>query len=225
MTTIVREEFTGLAPGASIQGRTPSPLNTPGNSWDGAAGLGANGATGGDKLNLTTSGARCFLNVATATHRVSVTRNALSGVDHILLARFLGPDINSTNGYGYGLLHRPASTPSSSVIRIARFLAGSRTDLVSGTATMSGDFTVGLEVSGTGATVTIKGYINGVQVISFDDTDTNRIVAGNYIGLYAETASSSAYYDDLEVDDLVAAPAAGGLWIPRRRTIPHLIGR
>lgn len=65
--------------------------------------------------------------------------------------------------------------------------------------------TLGLEVSGTGATVTLKVYVNGVQQgADILDTNAARIVAAGWGGLLVWSNASNYDFDDFSVDNLAA---------------------
>jgi hypothetical protein len=69
-----------------------------------------------------------------------------------------------------------------------------------------------LQVSGTGATVSLAGYADGVNVLNYSDTDAARIVATGRAGLRLYTETSG----DI-VDDFVASYTSNALLLRRRR--------
>lgn len=73
--------------------------------------------------------------------------------------------------------------------------------------TMVGGAQAGIKVTGTGATVTIECYYNGVLVTTLTDTNAARITAAGQTGVVEYTVGndSAAEFDDFEVDDLVAS--------------------
>lgn len=204
MTVIVDEDFTGLAQDASINGRTPSPTNTPGNNWSNVTNC--IGASGGGALRLSTSSARCFLDVGTPDMRVDAVRSNGSQ-EHSLLARISSPGLFFN---GYGLYCRG----DVNVVRIARWTSGGRTDLQGYSPTLTALSKLGLEVSGTGATVTLKWYLNDALMGTITDTDGARHTSGNYVGFNSDFAAGN--WDDLTVDDLVTG--GGG-------TFARIVGR
>jgi hypothetical protein len=76
--------------------------------------------------------------------------------------------------------------------------------------TQAADKVIALEVSGTGATVTVKSYYDGVQQESVGDTSANRITSANQTGVYnwRSVSDGDCDYDDFSVDDLAAATAS-----------------
>lgn len=70
------------------------------------------------------------------------------------------------------------------------------------TVTQVANGVIAIETSGTGATVTVKSYYQGVLRETVGDTNANRITAANRTGVYAWSSGS---YDDFQVEDLAAA--------------------
>ena len=52
-----------------------------------------------------------------------------------------------------------------------------------------------ITVTGTGATVTIKGYLNDVEKVTYDDTDGTRITSGQYAGMIFYSTPGILYTD------------------------------
>ena len=131
---------------------------------------------------------------------------ALSSADHYVQA------LVSENDYdGGGLIARSDGTHyykcgwDGDLIRLYRDstpLGGANYN--GGYLETSGTHTLKLSVSGTGATVTIKLYIDGTERISFDDTDAGRLTSGSYVGLTFDRDSSNPAVtaDDFEADAL-----------------------
>lgn len=89
---------------------------------------------------------------------------------------------------------------------------GSGTLLGSGVSiTQVANGVIGLEVSGAGATVTVKSYYQGVLKETVGDASANRITTARQTGVYNWASAANADYDDFSVDDLVVA---GGIAIP-----------
>lgn len=86
--------------------------------------------------------------------------------------------------------------------------SNSPTVLQSSGVTSVANGVVALEVTGTGATVTLKAYYQGSQVgANISDTSASRIVSAGQTGVIVyDLTSTVADYDDFSVDDL----AAGG---------------
>lgn len=94
----------------------------------------------------------------------------------------------------------------SNNIDVYRFVAGASTLIGSRNATHADGDTYGLEVSGTGATVTMKVYRNSSQVgADLTDTSGSRITAAGQTGM-GNWSLSVAVFDNFLVEDL----AGGG---------------
>jgi hypothetical protein len=197
MTVIVDEQFTGLEAGSSISGRTPSPTNTPGNTWTGVTNV--VGATGGNAMRISTSNGRCFLDVGTPDCRADAVRSNGSQ-EHTLLVRASSPGLffNAYALYCNGGVN---------VVRIARFTGGGRTDLQSYAPSLGASNKLGLEVSGTGATVTLKWYLNDALMGTITDESGSRLTSGNYVGFNSDFGAGD--WDNLTVDDLISGGGGG----------------
>lgn len=69
--------------------------------------------------------------------------------------------------------------------------------------------TIGLEVTGVGATVTLKVFKNGVQQgADILDTNAARIVAAGWGGILEWSSTGDQDFDDFSVDDLVSGGGA-----------------
>jgi hypothetical protein len=87
-------------------------------------------------------------------------------------------------------------------ITVYRIIGGTPTSLGTRSVTRVTGETVGLEVSGTGATVTLKVFHNGAQQgADISDTDAARITAAGRTGVDI-VAIANGEVDDFEVDDL-----------------------
>lgn len=168
-------------------------------------------------------------------HRMRYTATALSGVD-----QYVEFDITTLPSTGYGdarIMARFSSATSAYEFRrdnagswyVNRITSGGETDIVSGSAgTFSATETWRMEVSGSGATVSIAVYKDGVQQGStYSDTDASRITTGTTVGIGGYTASGSpsdVFMDNWAGGDLgAAATSYPPAW--RRRTFAHLLGR
>lgn len=111
------------------------------------------------------------------------------------IATRMSSDGNAYYAFGIGYSSGPAWVLAKSVGGITSILA---TSTIS-----SADTTIKLVASGTGATVTIKAYVGGSEVISYSDTATDRIVdIGKpglvslvYAGWPLNVNTFKAYYD------------------------------
>jgi hypothetical protein len=101
----------------------------------------------------------------------------------------------------------------NSTLTIMRLVSDADTDLlIVGSYTHTIGDKITLEVSGTGATVTLRAYRNDVQVGStYSDTDGDRITSAGQAGAKDWDFSASNLYDDFLVEDLAGG---GGPTIP-----------
>lgn len=198
MALIIHDDFSTLAAGVNVEGRSPSPVNTVGATWTNA--LTARGATGGGKLDLYATSGHCFVNTGTPNQRVSGVRNSGSH-DHQILCRL---NVASLGGgaNGYALLCRP----SSNTARISKYTGGSRSDLKSFTVSgLTGDHTWEIRVETVGSDVVLEFFLDGVSQGTYTDLAANSpYLTGNYAGLYAEAGAGT--WDDFKVDNLVSTP-------------------
>lgn len=169
------------------------------------------------------------LSVIAARDRVE---SSLSGDDAHCFVDFSGcptgdQKISATlgvqTGYDAGMLLVRASLNncyqcirgSASVWELYRIDAGSYTLVQSiSVATTNGvDQAAALKAEGTGATVTITATIAGADQTPFADTSGSRKTSGRPgVGVYANTASSTQWVDDITVDDL----SVGGAGVVKR---------
>lgn len=199
--------------------------------------LGANWTnTGGTTIGVKSN--RCYFGDsygAGEQHRVRYTGTALAGVDH-----FVQFDIVTLPASGYGdarIMARFSSATSAYELRrdnggswyVNRITSGGETDIMSGSAgAFSAAETWRMEVTGSGATVSIAVYKNGVQQGStYNDTAASRITTGTTCGIGGYTAGGSP--SDVNSDNWSAGDsgAAATSYPPawRRRTFAHLLGR
>lgn len=128
--------------------------------------------------------------------------NTLQGGSAGFAARMSG------SATGYVVLYDVASTQW----QLYRSVSGSFTAIGTNyTQSLSAatSYTVRIEVSGTGATVTITVYVDGVSRITYSDTNANRITAANKVGVWFNVTSGAT--QGLSIDSIVgddAAPAA-----------------
>mgnify|MGYP001591711135 CR=1 FL=1 len=79
-------------------------------------------------------------------------------------------------------IHSYVPASHTATYELYRFNAGTPSLLATSTTTFDDDDTLRLEVSGTGATVTLVCKRNGTQFASFNDTDASRITAAGRLG-------------------------------------------
>lgn len=103
-------------------------------------------------------------------------------------------------------------------LRLVRRVNGSNTSLATKTGLTwgTGAHTVSLEVTGTGATVTLNGYYDDVLVDNFTnvaDTDAARLTSAGRPGVICAAGGDTLYIDDWEGGDVTAdvAPTGRGL--------------
>lgn len=149
--------------------------------------------------------AQRHLKTTTAAHaaiadcRVTARRASAASFDAGVVAR--SSITGSTPSVGSGYILNVFGTQD---IDLMRRVAGVNTSIATRTSAHADGDTFALEVTGTGATVTLKIFINGVQ-IGADVADSNaaRITAAGQTGHWSFAANS--FMDDFSVDDLAAA--------------------
>lgn len=88
---------------------------------------------------------------------------------------------------------------------VARIKAGVYTQINAWAAAWNDGDTIRATVSGTGLTVTIKVYLNGIQIgTNTDDTSADRIITTGFPGITFSSLVLSASLDDWEADNLEA---------------------
>jgi hypothetical protein len=136
--------------------------------------------------------------------KVTATVITPGSAEEMIFAR---GDTSGNPGNGYYVYIRGGTT----IRDLRREDSGSFTSLQSTSwpSNPATNDTYAIEVSGTGATVTVKTYKNGSQVgATYSDTNANRKTSGNYAGFHA--IFNSSVWDDFTVDDL----SAGGSTTP-----------
>jgi hypothetical protein len=119
----------------------------------------------------------------------------------------------ATNDDCYAVVFYDATPPELNIIRRVN---GTNTQLASDTSqSWASTDTVEIEVTGVGATVTIKAFRNGVEIVSFGDTDGARITAAGRPGVYAAKSGANVFITAWEGGDVVAG--ASGSLLPRQR--------
>lgn len=147
---------------------------------------------------------------AVADCKVTATRVSGTSFDALVYARGSGTDSTYT---GYVL-----NVYGSNNIEVYRFNSGTSALIGARNATHSNGDSYGLQVSGTGATITFKVIRNGSQVgADLTDTSGSRITAAGQTGL-GNWSTSTSTWDDFLVEDLggtqsYSYSASGGLSI------------
>jgi len=137
-----------------------------------------------------------------AADMVVVTNSIYSG----LLVRM---DTSATTWYGAGYDN------GSGNWEMFKAAAGSFSSLTGGSPVSSGGpltgtYTLKLEVSGTGATVTCVFTVNGTPLITGTDTTGTRITATGKAGFYSSSSTIAGYH----FDNMVAADGTGAVGLP-----------
>lgn len=151
------------------------------------------GGTNAGRVVTTTSA-----HAAIADCRVTVTKVSASG-DGGPVARDTGaatPTMYAIDQYPNVLeLYRHNASTSGTLLATG----------ISGTP--AANDVLALEVTGTGGTVTVKSYVNGVLKQTVNDTNAARITAAGRCGVYSwpAVAGANTQYDDFSVDDLASA--------------------
>lgn len=171
-----------------------------GTNWSDEAGV---WSTGSGVLGCSTNNFR-VLNTTTTAHpatadvRVSAKRSSAT-FDGCVLARSNVSGATSSVGNCYFL-----NWFDSNTLQFFRRIAGVNNQVGTDvTATHANGDTIGLQVTGTGATVTLTAYVNGVQVGTVGDTAGTRIVVAGQTGIVGFNLNSR--YDDFSVDDLASS--------------------
>ena len=135
-----------------------------------------------------------------------------------LYARIQSP--GSAAWDGYRLEFGPLS--GTDELTVDRMINNASTTLATITQEINAGDQIGMEVTGTGATVTIRVYRhNGTSWAQIgsdvSDTDANRITAAGYIGFGAFESTPAARFDDFG-GGTVSVAGATSLLVPRRAT-------
>jgi hypothetical protein len=134
-----------------------------------------------------------------------------------LIARLSSPGGGSAAGY---MAHFAEGAGACGLYRIVSNIQTQ----IGGTATITigNNDQFGLEVTGTGATVTISAYHKPAagawtQIITFGDTNAARITSAGFIGLAASIGAGGASIDDFSGGTVVSGVANLLIPSPRRR--------
>lgn len=147
-------------------------------------------------LETTTTAHAAIADVLVTVKRSSAT------FDGCVIARSSVSDATSTTGNCYFL-----NAFDTNTLQFFRRIGSVNTQVGSNvTATFANGDTFGLKVTGTGATVTLTAYVNGIQVGTIGDTSGPRIVVAGQTGVVGFNLNSR--YDDFSVDDLAVVGGA-----------------
>lgn len=134
---------------------------------------------------------------AIADCRVTARRASASGFDAGIVVRSNVTGSTPSTGNCYIL-----NIFGTQDIEVIRRVAGVNTTIATRTQAHADGDLFALEVTGTGATVTLKVFINGAQVgANIDDTNAARITAAGQTGFWNFAINS--FMDDFSVDNLV----------------------
>lgn len=178
-----------------------------GTNWSDEAGV---WSTGSGVLACSTSNLR-VLKTTTSAHAsitdVKVSANRASATfDGCLIVRSTVAGATSNTGSCYFLNWFDTNT-----IQIFRRVTTTNSQIGTDiTATHVNGSKVSLQVTGSGATVTLKAFVDDVEVGSRDDTSGSRITTGGQTGFFV--FSNASRFDNFSVDDLAGA---GGGQAPR----------
>lgn len=210
MTVLIRDEFTGMTDGQDIGGRTPSPTNTPGNTWTEIAankieGDGAGQIKGAD----TASG--CGIDSGITDQLVSVDFNA-GGADNRMsvFGRWNGIYFGSSLDDRYSVNPRTGNN----TIHIFKMVDDVITQLgadISFSFNLSTTYKIGIRIRTVGADVVIDALVDDVPVASRTDS-TSPLTTGSFTGFEHNLRSSAAArFDNFQVEDLaVSVPVVAG---------------
>jgi hypothetical protein len=125
----------------------------------------------------------------------------------LVAARLIDPDTANRDYYA------AYYWTSDNTIRVQRVINGAGTDLATSAAlgALAVGNKIGLSVSGTGATVTVKGFFDDGggwdEVVTFDDTNAARIVSAGTLGLRLSNTGLWTV-DDFGGGEIVSATSA-----------------
>ena len=202
MAVIIRDEFTGMSSGDDIGGRTPSPTNTPGNTWNENA---ANTieSDGSGAITAAASADDAWIDTGEIDCAVSIEFNA-GGADNrcSVYARTNNQHVASGTFDGYETNWRIGAD----TVHINKVVDGGSTQLgatISQTLTDTTTYKFELEVNGT----TIRALLDDGEIGSRVDSAIDGTTEGGSYGNFTHwlRTDGAARFDNFEVDDLAAA--------------------
>ena len=209
MTVIIEDQFGGMSLGDDIGGRTPSPTNTPGNTWTekSANSLESDGA-GLITANAANDAALIDTNIIDDILFASVDFNA-SGADNRMTVGILSDGVfGGTNPDDYLFM----SVRDAQTVLIERIGSSSNTLATATTSrNQSTTYTYKINYDGTD----LKCFRDAIEITALTQTSYS-IPAGltgqQFAGFtHALWNTPGGTFDNFIVDDL-AAPAAGNPW-------------
>jgi PKD repeat protein len=135
-----------------------------------------------------------YYNVATSPDQFSRVKVTGSGGNRGVFVR-----VSPTAADFYAFYLDYGSLGPGQSITLARMKNNVQSDVVTGTATLALGDVIEIRASGTGSTVSLKCYLNGVEVLSYNDTHADRHLSG-FTGVYCGGDASGI--DDWEGGNL-----------------------
>lgn len=168
---LIHDQFTA-ADGTAISGRTPSPVNVPGNNWAAALGT-AVWTIQGNKASKTGGGGHNLMVVSAADADVTITAD----VTVVNSAERQGVGLRATDVNNFwGVTWR-----NTNVVELVERNGGTLTVRASAALTLTPGSTYEFKVIASGSTIT--GYVNGVQYVTYGSATLNQTTTNH--GLYA----------------------------------------
>lgn len=202
MTVLIHDNFNGMSLGDDLGGRTPSPTNTPGDTWTDAN---ANEweSDGAGKIGWAAGQDNSRIDTGVVDMSVKVTFNA-GGIDNrgSLYGRANDTVALGATLDGYDLNFRP----DPNQLLLFEWVDGSQTQMgatISFTMDNATDYEIELEIQGT----TIKAIVDGSEKGSRTNSNVDGTTEGGSFAILAGFLRNNANgrVDDFIIDDLVAA--------------------
>ena len=160
------------------------------------------------------SGAAAKTNLGNNSQTI-VHQTALSGSDHYSQFQIAGGSSTTLSGASVRKVNSTTQTHYvcgnyNSILYLIKFLSGIQTNLISTSQAFSVGNTYKCEINGS----SLKGYVNGTEVLSVSDSS----ITGNlYVAMYQFAGSASGTMDNFEGADL-GAPPGGITYVQTERT-------
>jgi hypothetical protein len=202
MTVIIRDEFTGMSDGEDIGGRTPSPTNTPADTWSESAANDIEG-DGAGQIKASANNDAAWIDAGEVDCSAAIEFNAGGGDNRAaVLARLNDANPTGASSDGYGLNWR---TGIDTLVLFYR-LDGTTTVLganITFAMDESTTYKFEVEVSET----TIKALVDDDEKASRTDSTIDGVTeGGTNVGFYhALRSTANGRFDNFEADDLVSA--------------------
>lgn len=205
MTVIIRDEFTGMTDGQDLGGRTPSPTNTPGDTWSQSAANAIEG-DGSGQIKVAAQNDSAWIDTGVTDCSASVEFNAGGGDNRgVVVARANDASLAGASSDHIWLNWRTGAN----TLHIGYQLNGTPTQLGANIAfSMDASTTFKYEVEVVGTA--IRALVDDVEKGSRSDaTIDGTTQGGTNAGFYhALGSTANGRFDNFEVDNL-AAPAGG----------------